>query len=225
MALGRSVWQMDRSSQLEVMPKKVNQQFLINEVRKKGVTARNARKAVQTVFKAWKDAIAHWEDVETPCGILKVVATNGKKRYEHRELNNVNTKKKWVEYVAYPGRHMVVKLRPDPKLVVKWWPSLMLHLTPPPPQPPPQLPPPPETTEERECRELANALLPKRILVDSRVMARLQEAVHTHPRGGEMVISVRPGALRRRLRHFRGREWQFDSVEELAQQISEHTWI
>ncbi len=208
----------------------VNQQFLINEVRKKGVTARKAKQIVQVVFAAWKDALAHSIPAETPCGVLRVVSTKGKPRREHKKLKNINTKQTQFYDVLYPGEHQVVKLRPNRKLdLTPACPLSSLPESPPPsrgrqlpPRPPAPPSPPSETAEERECRRLAGEFLGG-IEVDAKTMAHLQRAVQRDPSGRR---PERPPDLLRVL------QWMKRNVgrrcltpADLFQEISESCWI
>lgn len=196
--------------------KKRGKSALISDVRKKGFSARKAAKAVDAVFDAWKFALWCGEGVEVPGGILQAKVTKGTERATLQWFQNIATKEAMARMVHAPGRRKVVKLQPDPELV----------LIPDPPPPPPLPPPPhPETAEEVEERQLVTCLLGLSSLADDGTMTTIRHAVDAHPRRPGVKLSAKPGALVRRLREMKARGWHFSLVPELAQQVSEYCWL
>jgi hypothetical protein len=203
--------------------KNVDKNALIHAVRAKGFTARKAAKGVNAVIDLWKYALWCGEEVEVPGGILQAKITKGTEWATLQMFQNIHTKEPMVRTVHTPGRRRVVKLKPDP--------GLGLIPDPPPPPPPPPLPPsapmplppPPETAEELEERQLAGALLGRP--ADPATMAALRHAVGADPRNRWVRVASRPGALLRRLQFIKSRGWQFRSVDELAQRVSQQYWL
>ena len=200
--------------------KTFNKQDIIRAVRAKGFSARRSTKAVNVMLDVWTTALSYWDPVETPCGTLEVKVFKGEERARLFVFPDVNTKQPTIRMVHLPGRRRIVRLRPDPKLV------LALDPPPPPPPPPPAPPPPPpkpETAEEAEERQLTTLLLNLRNPADDRIMTIVRQAVGAHPRIPGQRLSFRPGALLRRLRQFRAKGWLFSDVRSLAQQVSEYS--
>ena len=153
--------------------KSLNKGDIIQAVRAKGFSARKAAKAVNAVFDLWRFALWCGDEVEVPGGILQAKITKGKEQMSVIEFQDVNTKEPIIRTVRYPGRRRVVKLKPDPELVV-------VVDSPPPPSPPPPPPPPPpkkETSEEVEERQLVTDLLKLDKPADDKTMLTIREAV------------------------------------------------
>jgi nucleoid DNA-binding protein len=202
--------------------KTLNKRDIIRAVRAKGFSARRSTKAVNAMIDVCKYALWCGEDVEVPGGILQVKITRGTEWATLQRFQNIHTKEPMVRTVHTPGWRKVVKLKPDPKLVLALDPPPA-----PPPPPPAPLPPPPkpETAEEVEERQLTTLLLELRNPADDRIMTVVRRAVGAHPRIPGERLSFRPGALLRRLRQFRAKGWSFSDVRSLAQQVSEYSWL
>ncbi len=206
--------------------KNVDKRALVQVLRDKGLSARKATQALNTILDAWKHALWCGEEVEVPGGILQAKITKGREQATLQLFQNISSKEPLLRMVRYPGRRRVVKLIPDP--------NLHLPLDPPPPPPPlpslPPLPPPPpppkpETAEEIEERQLVTWLLQISKTADDHTMLIVRRAVGAHPREPWQRLPYKPGALLRRLRQFKDCGWRFLSLETLAQQISEHYWL
>jgi len=179
--------------------KKGGKQILVRDLMAKGLTARKARKAVNAVIDTMKFALWCGEPVEIPGGSIQAKIRQGKQRGKLQYFRNIQTGKRMLRLVRYPGRRRVVKFTPDRDLDVT-------------PLPPPRLP---KTPEQVEARHLASKLLGSP--ANERTMAILQAAVEVHP--------WRPGALLRRLREFDSRGWRFCDVGSLARQVSFQYWL
>jgi len=204
--------------------KSVDKRAIIHDLMAKGFTARKARKALNAVIAKWKLGLWWGEPVEVPGGTLEVKIFKGREWATLQYFQNIATKEPMVRTVHTPGRRRVVKLKPDPTMVVILEPPP----PPPPPRPPPAPKPPPpkpETAEEIEERQLVTDLLGLAKLADDGTMAILRNAVGAPPRIPGAQLSPKPGALLRRLREMKARGRRFSFVSELAQQVSEYYWL
>ena len=169
---------------------------LIRELIAKGLSVRQAEKAVNAVFEVMTRAVKRGETVEIPCGTIQAKIMNGEPRRASQRFRDVRTGEIAVKVINYRGRRRVVKFRPDESL----------DLTP--------LPPPP-TREQVECRQLATELLAK--AVDDQIMAKLQK--------GADFPSAKPGALLRRLKEVQNRGWRITSTEDLTACLARLHWV
>jgi nucleoid DNA-binding protein len=169
---------------------------LIRELIAKGLSVRQAEKAVNAVFDCMARAVGRGETVEIPGGAIQAKSMNGEPRQVSQRFQDVRTGEITVKDVNYPGRRRVVKFRPDESL----------DLAP--------LPVPP-TPEEIECRQLATELLGK--AVDDQIMAALQK--------GADFPSPKPSALLRRLQGVQDRGWRINSTEDLTAGLAKLYWM
>jgi nucleoid DNA-binding protein len=172
---------------------------LIRELIAKGLSVRQAEKAVNAVFEVMTRAVKRGETVEIPGGTMQAKIMNGEPRRASQRFRNVRTTEIDSRIVTYPGRRRVVKFRPDESLDLT---SL-------------SAPPPPPTPEQIECRRLATELLAK--AVDDQIMAQLLE--------GADSPSSKPGALLRRLKEVQNRGWQIRSTEDLTACLAKLYWV
>jgi nucleoid DNA-binding protein len=113
---------------------------LVADVMALGFPARKAAKAVNTVVRLMREALAYHEPVELPgIGQLKVVVQKGKPAQRLQKTRNVSSGQVEMRVMTFRGRRRVIKLRPDP--------NLRLPLSPVPatsskPRPQPQTAPP-----------------------------------------------------------------------------------
>ena len=169
---------------------------LIRELIAKGLSVRQAEKAVNAVFEVMTRAVKRGETVEIPGGTIQAKIMNGEPRRASQRFRDVRTREIAVKVINYRGRRRVVKFRPDESL----------DLTP--------LPPPP-TLEQVECRQLATELLAK--AVNDQIMAQLLQ--------GADSPSSKPGALLRRLKEVRNRGWRISSTEDLTACLAKLYWV
>ena len=192
---------------------------LVKDLMAKGVPARRAAEAVNTVFHLMAEALYCHESVEVPgVGTLEVMLQRGKPARRSQKTRNIATKQIQVHNVAFPGRRRVIKLRPDPHLKLpaslpapvkrRTLSDIVAALDPPTPSSP-------ETPEQLEARQLASELLAQP--AHRADVQTLQKAVELHP--------FRPGSLLRRLKEFRDRGWKFNSIESLAAHVAYHYWL
>jgi nucleoid DNA-binding protein len=151
---------------------------LIRELMAKGLSVRQAEKAVNAVFDCMTRAVGRGETVDIPGGTIQAKIMNGEPRQVSQRFRDVRTGEITVKDVNYPGRRRVVKFRPDE----------ILDLTP--------LPSP----EQIECRQLATELLGKP--ANDAVMESLKRAAALPPqRPGSLLARLRD-------RQQRGRRYQ-----------------
>ena len=172
---------------------------LIRELIAKGLSVRQAEKAVNAVFEVMTRAVKRGETVEIPGGSIQAKIMNGESRRASQRFRDVRTREITVKVINYRGRRRVVKFRPDESL----------DLTPLP------APPPPPTPEQFECRRLATELLAE--AVDDQIMAKLQK--------GADIPSAKPGALLRRLKEVQNRGWRITCTEDLTACLAKLYWV
>lgn len=172
---------------------------LIRELIAKGLSVRQAEKAVNAVFEVMTRAVKRGETVEIPGGTIQAKIMNGNPRRASQRFRDVRTGEIIVKIVNYRGRRRVVKFRPEESL----------DLTPLP------VPPPPPTPEQMECRRLATELLAT--AVDDQIMAELQKDAD--------FPSPKPGALLRRLKEVRNRGLRIRSTEDLTAALAKLYWV
>lgn len=190
--------------------KKRGKSAIIDDLMAKGFSARKATRAVNAVIDAWKFALYCGEEVEAPGGTLQVTVAKGRPRQKLQRFRSIATGQVQFRLTRYPGRRRIVKLKPDPSMVV---------ILDSPPLPAPR----PENTAEREERQLASLLLGRP--ADQAVMTSLRQAVGAHPRIPGARLPPKPGALLRRLREMNARGWKFSDLPDLAQRVSEYYWL
>jgi nucleoid DNA-binding protein len=169
---------------------------LIRELIAKGLSVRQAEKAVNAVFEVMTRAVKRGETVEIPGGTIQGKIMNGSPRRASQRFRDIRTRKIAVKVINYRGRRRVVKFRPDESL----------DLTPLPATP---------TPEQIECRRLAMELLAK--VVDDQIMTQLQK--------GADFPSPKPGALLRRLKEVQNRGWPNRSTEKLSANLAKLYWV
>src|SRR6185369_12528844 len=169
--------------------------ILVEAVMAKGFTARKSAEAVNALLERMRFGLWCGDEVPIPGGTIQTQIRQGKPRLELQPFENVNTGKHMSKFIRYPGRHRVIKFRPDESL----------DLTP---------PPPPEPPEVTEARQLATEILNLKKPADNALLSALQDAVDLRPN--------KPGALLRRLRAVKVRYGHLANVRSLAEQLYAH---
>jgi len=165
-----------------------------------GTTFRRASKVVDAVFDRIRFALWCGDPVELPIGTLEVKSQKGKPRRKIQRFRNIQTGEIDARKVELPGRHRVIKFKPDPKLE--------LPLDPPPPPPPP----PPESPEWAHARQLVSELLGRP--ADQAMLDKLQFAVEFHPqRPWERIGPSTPERLIKRLEFAKSKSLKFSPAE------------
>ena len=89
---------------------------LIRELIAKGLSVRQAEKAVNAVFEVMTRAVKRGETVEIPGGTIQAKIMNGEPRRASQRFRDVRTREITVKVINYRGRRRVVKFRPDESL-------------------------------------------------------------------------------------------------------------
>ena len=85
---------------------------LIRELISKGLSVREAEKAVNAVFDVMARAVKRGETVEIPGGTIQAKIMNGEPRRASQRFRDVRTGEIAVKVITYRGRRRVVKFRP-----------------------------------------------------------------------------------------------------------------
>jgi nucleoid DNA-binding protein len=172
---------------------------LIWELRQRGFSVRQARKAVNAFFDCATRAVRRGERVEIPGGAIQVKSTRGQPRQTSQRFRNIQSGEIVYRTVKFPGGHRTVRFAPD----------LTLDLSPLP------APSPTETPEQIEARQLAKEFLGH--APDETEMVLLERGADFYPEG--------PNSLLRRLRDLKGRGPRVNGSDDLAEAVASLYWI